>query len=416
MNPLQAQGFRRDCVQRDDRQYAGEIAAEYAADASDSALGSGVGAAADTTIEVTRMKIVDVKTYSLIYPVQEPFANAMRWTRERPFGIVEVITDKGITGWGEGAIVPTRRALETQVIGRSPFQNEVIWDGLHKQGTDTAAISAVDIALWDIMGKALDQPIYSLLGGAFRDRVQAYATGLFRKDRADPTAALVAEAHGYVDQGFKAMKMKVGFGPDYDIKNVAAVRRAIGSDILLAVDANCGYDRGSAIAVGQRLAENDLLWFEEPISADDIDGYVEIRRALNVRISGAEQLRGRWAFRRMLQEQALDIAQPDVCVCGGFTEFRKIAAMASANHVRIIPHMFGTAIRLAATLHLLAVLPDSPRALEPFPTLLEYDMSENALRTELAKEPIVHADGMVNVPQRPGLGIEINRDLLKKYG
>jgi D-galactarolactone cycloisomerase len=227
---------------------------------------------------------------------------------------------------------------------------------------------------------------------------------------------LIAEAKDYADQGFKAMKMKVGFGPDYDIKNVAAVRRAIGDDILLAVDANCGYDRGSAIAIGQRLTENNLLWFEEPISADDIDGYIEIRRALNVRISGAEQLRGRWAFRRMLQEHALDIAQPDVCICGGFTEFRKIAAMASANHVRVIPHMFGTAIRLAATLQLLAVLPDAPRALEPFPTLLEYDMSENALRTELAREPIRHTDGIVTIPQGPGLGIEINREVLQRYG
>ncbi|MCC6535693.1 MAG: mandelate racemase/muconate lactonizing enzyme family protein [Burkholderiales bacterium] len=361
------------------------------------------------------MKIIDVKTYSAVYPVKEPFANAMRWTRERPFGIVEVQTDSGITGWGEGAAVPPRRAIEAQVLGRDPFHTEVVWEGLHRMGTDPGAISAIDIALWDIMGKALGQPICNLLGGAFRDRVQAYATGLFRKEHADPTAALVAEARGYVEQGFKAMKMKVGFGPDYDLKNVAAVRRAIGERILLAVDANCGYDRGSAIAIGQRLAEHDLLWFEEPISADDVEGYGEIRRALGLRISGAEQLRGRWAFRRMLQERALDIAQPDVCICGGFTEFRKIAAMASANHVRIIPHMFGTAIRLAATLHLLASLPDSPRALEPFPTLLEYDMSENALRTDLATEPIRHAGGMVAVPRGPGLGIEIDREVLEKY-
>lgn len=361
------------------------------------------------------MKIVEVKTYAAVYPVQDPFSNAMRTTRERAFGIVEIITDNGISGWGEGATLPARRAIDAKVVGSNPFDYEVIWEGLHQQGVDTAAISAIDIALWDIMGKALNQPIYNLLGGAFRTRVQAYATGLFRRDRPDPTTALVTEARGYVDEGFKAMKMKVGFGPDYDIKNVAAVRRAIGEDILFAVDANCGYDRGSAIAVGQKLAEHDLLWFEEPISADDVEGYIEIRRALNIRISGAEQFRGRWAFRRLIQERALDIIQPDVCVCGGFTEFRKIAAMASANHVRVIPHMFGTAIRLAATLHLLASLPDSPRALEAFPALLEYDMSENALRTDLAKEPIRHRDGVVTVPQGPGLGIEINREVLRKY-
>ena len=361
------------------------------------------------------MKIVEVRTYSPVYPVKDPFSNALRTTRERAFGLVEVITDAGLTGWGEGASVPARRALDTHVVGRNPFDCEVIWEALHKQGVDPAAISAVDIALWDLMGKALKQPIHQLLGGAFRTRVQAYATGLFRRERSDPTAALVEEARGYVDDGFRAMKMKVGFGPDYDIKNVAAVRRAIGDDVLFAVDANCGYDVGGAIAVGREMAKNDLLWFEEPVSADDVEGYLEIKRALRIRISGAEQCRGRWAFRRMIQERALDIIQPDVCVCGGFTEFRKIAAMASANHVRVIPHMFGTAIRLAATLHLLAALPDAPRAHQPFPALLEYDMSENALRTELAREPIRHRDGIVSVPQGPGLGIEIDREVLQRY-
>ena len=361
------------------------------------------------------VKIVDIKTCSPVYPVKDPFSNAMRTTRERPFGIVEIITDAGVTGWGEGATVPARPALDAHVLGKNPFDYEVIWEALHRHGVDPAAISAVDIALWDVMGKALEQPIHQLLGGAFRTHVQAYATGLFRRERADPTAALVQEARGYVDEGFTAMKMKVGFGPDYDVTNVAAVRRAIGDDVLFAVDANCGYDVGTAIAVGREIGKNNLLWFEEPISADDVEGHVEIRRALGMRIAGAEQFRGRWAFRRMIQERALDIIQPDVCVCGGFTEYRRIAAMASANHVRVIPHMFGTAIRLAATLHLLAATPDSPRAHEPFPTLLEYDMTENPLRTELAREPIRHRAGIVAVPQAPGLGIEIDRDVLARY-
>ena len=151
------------------------------------------------------------------------------------------------------------------------------------------------------------------------------------------------------------------------------------------------------------------------MSSDDVESYIEIRRALNVRISGAEQLRGHRAFRRFLQERALDIVQPDISICGGFTEYKKIEAMASANHVRVLPHMFGTAIRMAATLQLLANLPDAPHSNVPFPVLLEYDMSENALRTELVVEPIAHVDGVVAIPQGPGLGIEINRDLLARY-
>ena len=140
------------------------------------------------------MKIVDVKTYPVVYPVKDPFSNGMRTTRQRPFGIVEVITDSGLSGWGEGTGVPARRALESQVIGRSPFDYEVIWEGLQLAGTDIGAISGIDIALWDLMGKALDKPVYQLLGGAFRSKVQAYATGLFRRERSDPTAALVEEA------------------------------------------------------------------------------------------------------------------------------------------------------------------------------------------------------------------------------
>jgi D-galactarolactone cycloisomerase len=364
------------------------------------------------------MKITEVKTYNTAYPVKEPFSNGMRTTRVRAFGVVEIITDAGISGWGEGASLPARAAIDNNVVGKNPFDYELIWSALHYAGVDAAGISAIDIALWDIMGKALKQPLYAIMGGAVRQQVQAYATGLFRRNVPDHKAALVAEAKGYADAGFKAMKMKVGFGPDYDINNVAAVRKAIGDNILFAVDANCAYDRGSAIAVGRKMAEHDLLWFEEPIAADDVEGYLEVKRALGtlgIRISGAEQLRGRWAFRRVLQERAMDIIQPDVCVCGGITEYRKIHAMASANHVRVIPHMFGTAIRLAATMHLLATLPDQPRALEPFPTLLEYDMSENALRTELALNPIVHKDGVVAVPQGPGLGIEINREVLARY-
>ena len=223
------------------------------------------------------------------------------------------------------------------------------------------------------------------------------------------------EAKGYVDAGFPAVKMKIGFGEAYDVKNVAGVRRAIGDDTLFAVDANCGYDVGTAIDVGQKILDYDLFWYEEPITSDDVEGYREIRHALKVRIAGGEMLKGRWAFRDLLQQRGLDIVQPDVSIAGGFTECRKIAAMASANYVRVLPHMWGGSIRLAATLHWQATLPDAPHALNPIPSLLEFDMTENRLRTALAQEPIRAVDGYVDVPQAPGLGIEINRDVLEQY-
>ena len=362
------------------------------------------------------MKIIAVHTYALSYPVDVPFANSRMWNRARTASVVEVVTDAGISGWGEATRMPSRRSLDHHVIGKDPFDREPIWNGLNAFGKwDIAAISAVDIALWDIAGKALGQPIYQLIGGACRDAVPAYASGLFKMEGADHAAALRDEARGYVDMGFAAVKMKIGYGAACDERIVRAVREAIGPDILLAVDANCAYDVGTALAVGYRIADCDLYWYEEPVAPDEIEGYREIRDKLPLRIAGGEQLEGRWAFRDPLQKRCLDIVQPDISIAGGFSECLKIQAMASANGVRVLPHMWGTAIRLAATLHWQATIPDHPQGLVPEPSLLEFDMTENKLRSELAREPIGMADGVVAVPQGPGLGIEIDRAVLEQY-
>ena len=362
------------------------------------------------------MKITEVKAYDLHYPLADPFANSRGWSKARTAGVVEIVTDAGVTGWGEGLSTPSRQAIDAHLVGRDPLDVAVICNDLYARGRgDMAAVSAVDIALWDIAGKARDTPVYRLLGGAFRERIPAYASGLFMKDRPDHTQALADEARAYADAGFPAVKMKIGYGEAYDVKNVAAVRRAIGDDLLLAVDANCGYDVGTAIEVGRKIADNDIYWYEEPVGTDDVAGYVEIRHALGMRIAGGEQLRGHRAFRDLIQGRGLDIVQPDISIAGGFTECRKVQAMASANGVRVLPHMWGTSIRLAATLQWQATIPDDPESLHPQPSLFEFDMTENALRTELAAEPIRAVDGEVEVPQGPGLGIEIDRDLLERY-
>lgn len=361
------------------------------------------------------MKVAEVKTYKLRYPLQEKFANSGTWTTARTAQVVEVVTDSGEIGWGEGSGELSRSALEAHVIGRSPFDYAAIWQALFNNGISPRAISGLDIALWDLMGKALDMPIHRLLGGAVRQVIPAYASGLFCKERPDVTQMLGDEARGYVDMGFPAVKMKIGFGAGYDAKNVAAVRRAIGDEVLFAVDANCAYDVGTALDVGRRIADCDLFWYEEPIAPDDVRGYLDIKRALPMRIAGAEGLAGRWAFRELIQQRALDIVQPDISIAGGFTECRLIAGMASANYVRVLPHMWGGHIRLAATAHWQATIPDAPDVLHPIPSLFECDMTENALRTDLAKNPIRAVDGMIPVPQEPGLGIEIDRDVLEKY-
>jgi D-galactarolactone cycloisomerase len=361
------------------------------------------------------MKITDVKTYQLRYPLREKFANSSSWSTSRGAHVVEVVTDSGFIGWGEGSDNLKRSDMEAHVIGHSPFEYAAIWQALHESRVSPRAISGLDIALWDLMGKALEMPVYELLGGAVRTEIPAYASGLFCKDRPDMTQVLVDEAKGYVDQGFGAMKMKIGFGEAYDVKNVTAVRQAIGDDVLFAVDANCGYDVSTAIDVGRKMMHNDLVWYEEPILSDDVHGYLEIKHALGMRMAGAEALAGRWAFRELIQQRALDIVQPDISIAGGFTECRLVAAMASANYIRVLPHMWGGHIRLAATVHWQATLPDWPKVLNSFPSLFEYDMTENGLRTDLAKNPIQAVDGVLHLPQEPGLGIEIDRDVLEKY-
>ena len=362
------------------------------------------------------MKITGVKYHRLRYPVTEKYGNSFTWNTARSSILAEVFTDAGITGWGQGTGSLSESDIQRHVIGKDPFDCEVIWDALNNARNlrNVGATSGVDIALWDIMGKALGVPVYRLLGGAFRDRIPCYASGLFRKDRPDNTQALMDEAKGYVDQGFPAMKMKVGLGKAYDEKNVAAVRKAIGDDILLSVDANLAYDVGTAIEVGRKMGAYDLFWYEEPITRDDVAGYVEIRRALGMRIAGCEGLQGRWAFREFIQRRAVDIVQPDIAIVGGFTEARKVVAMAS-DYIQVMPHMWGTVVCLAATLHWQASIPDALDSVNPIPSFFECDMTENGLRTELAKEPILPVDGYLAVPQGPGLGIEIDRDVLERY-
>ena len=193
------------------------------------------------------MEITEVRTHHLRYPLKEKFANSSVWNTSRGAYVVEGITDAGLVGWGEGSGEVKRAALEAHVIGHSPFDYAKIWQALFDDKVGPRAISGVDIALWDLMGKALEMPVYQVLGGAVCDAIPAYASGLFRKDRTDMIQTYVDEAKGYVDQGFCAMKMKIGFGRAYDVAHVTAVRNAIGDDVLLAVDANCGYDVGTAI-------------------------------------------------------------------------------------------------------------------------------------------------------------------------
>ncbi len=376
------------------------------------------------------MKVEKITCHVLSSPVEHPFTSSRGWLyKTRGTCLVEIETSDGIVGWGEcyGPSMVAKAFIDTQyaarVIGRDPFDVEVIWEDLYNRikdygssGMAIAAISGIDIALWDIIGKACGRPIHKMIGGAFRQEVEAYATGLYFTDMDRLIEEAVEEANGFVADGFRAIKMKIGLGSiDLDFDRVKAVREAIGKDIKLMVDANHCFSVPTAIRLGRRLEELDIDWFEEPISPEDIDGYQEVTRALDMAVAGGENEFTRWGFRDAITRKAMDIVQPDVCAAGGITECKKIATMATAHGVECVPHAWGSAIGLAATIHFLAAIPDQPPSLRPFPPMLEFEQCENPFRDHLAREPIVQNNGIVAVPTGPGLGIEVDRSIIDRY-
>ena len=375
-------------------------------------------------------KIKTITCHVVTTPIKRPFTSSRGWLyKTRGTCLVEIETADGIVGWGEcyGPSAVAKAFIDTQlaprVIGQDPFDVEVVWEDLYNRikdygpkGMSIAAISGIDIALWDIIGKSVGKPVHKLIGGAFRTSVDAYATGLYFTDMDRLVEEAVEEARGYVEAGFKAVKMKIGLGSiERDIARVAAVREAVGPDIRLMVDANHSLTVPTAIRMGRRLEELGIEWFEEPISPEDLDGYVEVTRALDMAVAGGENEFTRWGFRDAITRKAMDIVQPDVCAAGGITECKKIAAMATAHGVECVPHAWGSVVGLAATIHFLASIPDQPPCLFPVAPMLEFEQEENPFRDHLALEPIRQVGGKVAVPTAPGLGVEVDRAVIDRY-
>jgi D-galactarolactone cycloisomerase len=285
-----------------------------------------------------------------------------------------------------------------------------------QKGVVIQGLSGIDIALWDLKGKHFGVPVHRLLGGPLRSEVQAYATGLYRRKSGDPVRYLAEEAAAYVAEGFKAVKLKVGFGVEEDAAVTRAVREAIGPGIALMVDANHAYDAVAAIRLGRMIEPHDIGWFEEPVPPEDVAGCRAVKAALSIPIAGGECEFTRFGFRDLLVSRAIDIVQPDTCAAGGLSECKKIADMAEAFGVRYNPHVWGTGIAIAASLQLLAVLPShTPTSLAALEPMLEFDRTEHPIRESLLVQPIQHAKGVVRVPEGPGLGIEVDRQALARF-
>lgn len=379
------------------------------------------------------MKIESIRTHVLKTPLAEPFAFSQGWVRQRSATLVEITTDDGLTGWGEAfaqgleppeiAATVIARAFVPILAGASPLDTEVLWHRMYhasrdygRKGSAMAAISAVDIALWDLAGKHYGKPVHQLLGGAFRTRVQPYATGFYRIRGQGEADRLADEARQHLASGFRLMKVKLGFGVDDDIDVIRSVARAVeGQGVTLMVDTNHAYGRAEALRLGYVLDEYPMRWYEEPVVPEDIDGYREMRARLRTPIAGGENEHGLFGFRDLLGRHAVDIAQPDLGSCGGFSAARHIAALAQAHGIEVNPHVWGSAVGQAAALQCIAALPVAHHSLYAREPVLEYDRSAHPFRRELVTEPIALDDGWVRIPDGPGLGIEVRRDTIERF-
>src|SRR5690348_39521 len=385
------------------------------------------------------MKITAIRTTALSCQVDPPYASAAGLQGRRAALLVEIDTDAGITGIGEAGIgggvtaMVIEKDLAPLLVGQDPLLIEGLWQRMFartrqygRRGLVMQAISGIDIALWDIAGKVAKLPVYKLLGAA-RDRVEAYASGGFYQE-GKSVADLAGEAEGYRARGFRGMKMKIGrnpstqthlrelignaafceVAPEEDLARVAAVRQALGPHAKLMVDVNCAWSPAMAIEMGRAMEPYKPYWIEEPVATDDIEGSARVADALATPIAGYETELGLFGFRELITRRAVDIVQPDIAWAGGFSECRRIAALAQAHHLMVAPHAFAGAVLLAAALHFVASIPNG--------LVLELDQNPNGLRDELLKEPFrIETDGSIRPPDRPGLGIELDRSAVERY-
>jgi len=368
------------------------------------------------------MKITGVEGIILRLPVRQAVADGTQDDL-----LIRIETDEGITGYGEVDTSPgvgravvdaemshgTCYGLREILIGMDPLDIEQIWEQMfHKTnyygrlGVVMHAMSGVDMALWDILGKAVDKPVHKLLGGSFCDEVRAYASMLM-PETTHEVRDLVSR---YAERGFTAMKF--GYGPlgkdvRRDVELAAAAKEAAGPNVEVMIDIGHGYTLKMAMQAAREFENLGIYWMEEPFPPEAIRDYQRLCDSTSLRIAAGEQDVGRWTFRQLIWEAHLDVIQPDISRVGGLTEAKRIAYMAHEANRVCVPHAFRTGVLVAACLHLIAAIPNS--------AFLEFSVTDSALRRELLMEPFKVVRGRVAVPNKAGLGIELNAKTIERY-
>jgi D-galactarolactone cycloisomerase len=366
------------------------------------------------------MRITDVKTIRLraAVPPEAQFVSRSGVRNTRSTTVVQIDTDERITGYGScsgnGELIEViiAKVLKPLMMGLNPTDIDKVWEktylrgGVREFGTrgiGIVALSGIDIALWDILGKVRGLPIYDLLGGKCRDKVPVYATALYPED----PSIVAKKARHFAEQGFHGVKVKVGFDLAQDIQIVRAVRRELGKEFTIMTDANLGYTLDVALKAADAFAAAGVFWLEEPLFLEDITGHAVLREKGKVPIAVGENLHTYYAFENFIVRGAVDFIQPDVARAGGISEIQKIAGLAHEHNVAVSFHTWGDAIALAASLHLSAALKEC--------TVMELDTTYNPLRAELLPEPLSVENGFMTPPNKPGLGVTLDPEALERF-
>jgi D-galactarolactone cycloisomerase len=350
--------------------------------------------------------------------------NALRTFSERSTLLVRIVTASGYEGWGETWAYPgsagslIRSILGPALLGADvanprAAQARMLQAAVpDRRGQVHMAASALDIAMWDALGQMTGQPMYTLLGGALRDRVRAYASGPLLPADGDRYRGFEGEVARYVEDGFTAVKIRIGISLAADLRAIRQARAILGDASLLMADLNESSTVRDAVTLAQQAADSNLAWLEEPLPHDDLPGYRRLAASLPVALAGGESFCGVQAFRDVLSEAALDLVQPDLAICGGLTEGLRIMGLADAFCVPVLPHVWGGAVNFLASLQFAAIL--TPGRGQVSAPLFEYDMSFNPLRDRIY-DPKLDADGNLAIPDGPGLGMKIEIDRLGDY-
>lgn len=375
-----------------------------------------------TALRRQPLKITSVKSYLLKYSLPKEIGPSTAYYRTRESLLVKIVTDAGLVGWGETASLPGVRGtisdLGKRLVGRNPLEHRKLWREMWGPNFGNGlAVGALDIALHDLRGKALNLSVAELYGGRLRDRVTAYAAAMNYTKGEDPLKQFPVEAAALAKRGFRAMKMRLGGQPlRRDVAAAAAVRKAVGRDVKLMVDGNGAYTLAGAIRMGHELERLRFYFFEEPLpQAPKYAGYHILTSKLDIPIAAGEVLDSRGTARELIARRAMRIIQPDVSLCGGIGECLFVAEMARLWGIQCIPHCWGGALVIAATLQVLSLLPDASWARTTESPMLELDVYENPFRDELVKNPVKLKNGMIDIPTGPGLGVEVDESVVKKY-